>query len=76
VGALQGGSYTIQFLDQTFDLPMDARFTRINLIRGAHPMESQAHIVSQTMPLSQANDWLQYFQSDPKTQGVFQVDES
>jgi len=76
VGAPQRGSYTIQFLDQTFNLPMDARFTRIILIRGTHPIESQAHVVSQTMPLSQANDWLQYFESDSKTRGVFQVDES
>ena len=76
VGAPQRGSYTIQFLDQTFNLPVDGRFTRIILIRGTHPIESQANIVSQTMPMSQAHDWLQYFESDPKTRGVFQVDES
>ena len=76
VGATQRGSYTIQFLDQTFLLPMDGRFTQVILIRGTHPTESQATVVSQAMPLSQANDWLQYFQSDPKTHGVFRVDES
>jgi len=72
--APQDGTYTIQFLDQTFSLQMDGRFTRVTFTRGA-PVEVQARLVSGLMPRSQADAWLQYFESDEQTRGLFTLEE-
>ena len=72
--APQDGTYTIQFLDQTFSLPMDGRFTRVTFTRGV-PVEVQARLVSGLMPRSQADAWLQYFESDEQTRGLFTLEE-
>jgi hypothetical protein len=75
VYAPQRGTYTIQFLDQAFTLGMDGRFTGVTFIRGI-PVESQARLVSPPIPLSQADAWLQYFESDDQTRGLFSVEQT
>jgi len=68
------GNYTIQFLDQAFVVPMDRQFTRITFTRGAPP-ETRARLVSDAMPRSQADAWLQHFESDEQTHGLFELEE-
>jgi protocatechuate 3,4-dioxygenase beta subunit len=68
------GDYTIQFLDQTFTLPMNGQFTRVTFTRTV-PAEGEARLVSAVVPLSDARAWLQYFESDPKTRGLFNLEE-
>ena len=68
------GVYTIQFLDQTFTLPMDGQYTHVTFIRGA-PIEKEARLVSQPMPFPQADGWLQYFESNEQTRGLFTLEE-
>lgn len=73
--APRSGTYTIQFLDQTFTVGMDGQFTRVTFRRGAPPVEPQAQLVSKPMPRSQAQTWLQSFESDPQTRGLFTLEE-
>jgi hypothetical protein len=68
------GVYTIQFLNQTFTLPMYGQYTHVTFKRGIH-VESQARLVSHPMPLPQANAWLRYFESNELTQGLFTLEE-
>jgi hypothetical protein len=72
--ASRTGTYTIQFLDQTFSLQMDGRFTRVAFTQVV-PVETQARLVSLLLPFSQADAWLQHFESDEKTRGFFVLEE-
>jgi hypothetical protein len=74
VYAPQTGTYTIQFLDQTFSVPMSGQFTRVTFTRTAPP-QGKARLVSEPVSLSDARAWLQYFESDPKTRGLFNLEE-
>jgi hypothetical protein len=71
--AARNGTYTIQFLDQTFTVSMDGQFTRVTFRRGAAG-ETQARLISAGLPRSQADAWLQYFESDQRTRGLFTVE--
>lgn len=75
--ATQKGTYTLQFLDQTFTLQMDGQFTRVTFTRGtsAAAHEPQVRLISSPMPTSQANAWLGYFESNEQTRGLFTLDE-
>jgi hypothetical protein len=74
--ATQKGTYTIQFLDQTFTLPMDGQFTRVTFTRGisVEAQEAQVRLASAPMPLSKANAWLQHLESDERTRGLFTLE--
>jgi hypothetical protein len=74
VPAVVRGTYTIQFLDQTFELRVDGQFTRIDFVRGVQSSESQARLTTNIMPVPQANELLRFFESDPKTRGLFKLD--
>jgi hypothetical protein len=71
--AARNGAYTIQFLDQTFTVSMDGQFTRVTFRRGTG-VETQARLASAGLPRSQADAWLQYFESDPRTRGLFTLE--
>jgi hypothetical protein len=68
------GTYTIQFLDQTFTLPMSGQYTHVTFERGVQ-IQAQARLVSHSMPFQQADAWLQYFESDGLTRGLFTMEE-
>lgn len=68
------GTYTLQFLNQSFRLQMEGQFTRVTFIRGV-PIETQARLVSSLMPFAQADAWLDYLESDEKTRGLFKLEE-
>lgn len=68
------GAYTIRFLDQTFTVPMSGQFTRVTFIQGA-PAETEARLVSRTLSSSDAEMWLQRFEADPDTRGLFSLEE-
>jgi hypothetical protein len=74
------GAYTIQFLDQTFTLPMSGQYTHVSFSRRGIQMQAhaqaQARLVSQSMPFRQADAWLQHFESDELTRGLFTSEES
>lgn len=72
--APRSGTYTIQFLDQTFSLPLDGQFTHVTFKRGAAG-ETQARLVSAKLPHLQADAWLQYFEADQRTRGLFTLEE-
>jgi hypothetical protein len=68
------GPYIIRFLDQTFTVPMSGQFTRVTFIRGA-PAGTEARLVSKTLSRSEAEMWLQHFEADPQTRGLFSLEE-
>ncbi len=72
--ARRSGTYTIQFLDQTFRLQMEGQFTRVTFMRGV-PVETRARLVSSLLPFAQADAWLRYFESDERTHGLFTLEE-
>jgi hypothetical protein len=74
--ATEKGTYSIQFLDQTFSLPMDGQFTRVTFTRGTpvEAEEARARLASAPMSLSKANAWLQHFESDERTRGLFTLE--
>jgi hypothetical protein len=72
--APHSGTYTIQFLDQTFSLQMDGQFARVAFTQ-VGPVETQARLVSGPLPFSQADAWLQHFESDERTRGFFVLEE-
>jgi hypothetical protein len=53
---------------------MNGQFTRVTFTRTV-PAEGEARLVSAVVPLSDARAWLQYFESDPKTRGLFNLEE-
>jgi hypothetical protein len=68
------GTYTIQFQAQTFTLPMSGQYTHLTFKRGIH-IQAQARLVSHSMPFPQADAWLQHFESDELTRGLFTLEE-
>jgi hypothetical protein len=72
--APRSGAYTIQFLDQTFTVQMSGQFTRVTFIRGIS-VETYARLVSARLPFSQADAWLQHFEADEQTRGLFTLEE-
>jgi hypothetical protein len=68
------GTYTIQFQAQTFTLPMSGQYTHLTFKRGIH-IQAQARLVSHSMPFRQADAWLQHFESDELTRGLFTLEE-
>lgn len=76
VYATNTGTYTIQFLDQTFTLPMSGQYTQLTFKRGVQiQAQAQARLVSKSMPFPQADTWLQSFESHEQTQGLFTLEE-
>jgi hypothetical protein len=78
VPAITRGTYTIQFLDQTFELPVDAQYTFVVFTRGvgATQTETRARLVSEPMLLSQAEGLLQRLEANPTMRGFFKVDDA
>jgi hypothetical protein len=72
--ARYSGTYTIQFLDQTFSLQMEGQFTRVTFIRGV-PIETRARLVSSPLPFADADAWFDYFESNQQTRGLFKLEE-
>jgi hypothetical protein len=68
------GAYTVQFLDQTFTVQMAGQFTRVTFTQGV-PVETQARLMSPPMPFSQADAWLEYFESNEQTRRLFKLEE-
>jgi hypothetical protein len=77
VYATQTGTYTIQFLDQTFTLPMSGQYTHLTFRRGAQieAQAQQARLVSFSMPSWRADALLQHCESHEVTRGVFTLEE-
>jgi hypothetical protein len=76
VYATHTGTYTIQFLDQTFTLSMSGQYTHLTFKRGVQiRAQAQARLVSHSMPFSQADAWLRSFDSHEQTQGLFTLEE-
>ncbi len=76
VYATHTGAYTIQFLDQTFTLPMSGQYTHLTFKRGVQiQAQAQARLVSHPMPFPQADAWLQSLESHEQTQGLFTLEE-
>jgi hypothetical protein len=76
VYATQTGTYTIQFLDQTFTLPMSGQYTHLTFRRGVQiQAQAQARLVSFSMPFWQADALLQHCESHERTRGVFTLEE-
>lgn len=76
--ALQRGTYTIQFLDQTFRVSIDGQYTFLNFARETtHAVrgERQARLVSHRLPASLAHTLLQHLEADAATRGQFELDE-
>lgn len=69
------GDYTLQFLGQTFVIPMTGQFTRVTFSRTALP-EEEVRLVSAWMPRSQAETMLYSgLESQPGTQGLFTIEQ-
>lgn len=69
------GDYTLQFLDQTFVIPMNGQFTRVTFSRTTVP-EVEARLVSAWMPLSRAETVLYSgLENDPDTRGLFSIEQ-
>ena len=73
--ALMRGTYTVQFLDQTFKLPVDGQYTLVTAVRSVSASGTQVRLVSAPMALSHARGVLQRLDADPATRGLFKVDE-
>jgi hypothetical protein len=75
--AHHAGAYTLRFLDQTFQVPMNGQFTRVTFWRRAAPApaEAGARLVSRPMSRSEVRAWLDRLDSDPQTRGLFSVEE-
>jgi hypothetical protein len=69
------GTYTIRFLDQSFELPMDGQFTFVTFVLGVTSSETQARVVSQPMGTSQAEVLLEHLNAQPLTRGLFEMNE-
>jgi hypothetical protein len=55
---------------------MSGQYTHVIFKRGSQiQAQAQARLVSHSMSLSQADTWLQYFESDELTRGLFTLEE-
>jgi hypothetical protein len=53
---------------------MSGQYTHLTFKRGIH-IQAQTRLVSYSMPLPQADAWLQHFESDELTRGLFTLEE-
>jgi hypothetical protein len=53
---------------------MSGQYTHLTFKRGIH-IQAQARLVSHSMPFPQADAWLQHFESDELTRGLFTLEE-
>jgi hypothetical protein len=68
------GDYVIQFLGETFTIPMDGQYTKVTFRQIEPPPEDEVLLVSIPMPLSEAETILATkLESDPDTQGKFTI---
>ena len=82
VPALYRGVYTIQFLDQTFKLPVDGQYTLLTFVRTApvgSPADTQSadaavRLVSSPMPRAAAEELLSHLEADPQARGHFEME--
>jgi hypothetical protein len=73
--ATETGDYVVQFLDQTFVVPMSGQFTKVIFRRQEEAPEEQVRLVSGWMPRSQAEALLRTgLEAAPVTQGLFVIE--
>ncbi|MCS7261081.1 MAG: carboxypeptidase-like regulatory domain-containing protein, partial [Anaerolineae bacterium] len=83
VPALYRGIYTIQFLDQTFQLPMDGQYALLTFVRtaSAEPAtdapstEAMVRLVSSPLPRVVAEELLERLETDPQTHKRFRIED-
>ena len=72
--APETGNYVVQFLGQSFTIPMDGQFTRAIFRKSEGGPDEQVRIVSTLLPRSKAEAILQTeLEADPDTKGLFEI---
>ncbi len=72
--AHEPGNYVVQFLGQSFTIPMSGQFTRVIFRKGEEPPEEQVRLISALLTRSQAEAILQAeLEADPDTRGLFEI---
>jgi hypothetical protein len=72
--APETGNYVIQFLGQSFTIPMNGQFTRAIFRQGEGGPDEKVRIVSTLLTRSQAEAILQTdLEADPDTKGLFEI---
>ncbi|MBN1992470.1 MAG: SpoIID/LytB domain-containing protein [Anaerolineae bacterium] len=67
------GDYVVQFLDQTFTIPMHGQYTRVTFRRVEGPEEGKVLLVSTSMPRDEAETLRQGLETHPATKGLFEI---
>jgi hypothetical protein len=67
------GDYVIQFLGQTFTVPMAGQFTKVTFRYVEPPPEDEVLLVSEPMSRSEAENIHQGLEAHPATQGRFTI---
>ncbi len=67
------GDYVVQFLGQTFTIPMSGQFTRATFRKRVVPPEEQVRLVSNLLSRSQAEAIKTELEANPATRGLFAI---
>ena len=67
------GNYTLQFMGETFTIPMNGQFTKVTFHYVEGPPEEQVLLVSKPMPRPEAETLYAGLEANPDTQGIFEI---
>jgi hypothetical protein len=69
------GNYVVQFLGQSFTIPIQGQFTKAIFRQQGGSPDQQVRLVSVLLPRSRAEALRAEFEADADTRGVFTIQE-